>query len=111
MNIKFYFDEMMAHKVAASLRERGYTIVMAVEAEMTEKDDLTQHLVYATANEMVLVTQDKPFAGRAMENSDHAGVICWTGKQDDIGSIIRKLDEFAQIHENEDIKGQVFWLK
>jgi predicted nuclease of predicted toxin-antitoxin system len=61
--ISFYFDEMMRRKAAEELIKRGIEVVMAVDVGMTEKDDLTEHLPYATEHEMVLVTFDRKFAG------------------------------------------------
>ena len=68
-------------------------------------------LRYATEQNAVLVTRDKPFAGRTMTQTDHAGLICWTGEQDDIGGMVRRLSEFVDQHTVEQAKGQVFWLK
>jgi hypothetical protein len=109
--IKFYFDEHMPRAVEAGLVQRGHTVIMAVDVEMTGKDDDTEHLPYATEQGAVLVTRDKPFAGRTEKHSDHAGLICWTGKDDDFGGMIRQLAKFAEDHTAEDVIGQVFWIK
>lgn len=61
--ISFYFDEMMPHKVAEQLQKHGFEVVMAVDVEMVDKDDLLEHLQYATEHDLILVTQDRPFAG------------------------------------------------
>lgn len=109
--IKFYFDEHMPRAVERGLKERGYEVIMAVDVGMIEKDDDTEHLIFATQKEAVLVTRDHPFAGRAMKHSDHAGLIYWTGKDDDFGGMVRALTDFAEHHPPEEILGQVFWLK
>ncbi len=62
--IKFYFDEMMSRPVAKGLEQRGYTVIMAIDSGMTGKSDDTEHLPFAAKNGAVLVTRDKPFAGR-----------------------------------------------
>lgn len=111
MKVKFYFDEMMPHAVSEGLREHGYEVTMAIEVGMVEKDDLAEHLPYATQHGMVLVTFDHPFAGKASKQTDHTGIICWTGDSNDFGGIIRNLIEFAETYTTEDVKGQVFWLK
>lgn len=108
--ISFYFDEHMHRAVAQGLIARQIQVVMAVDADMEGMDD-DEHLRYATAQHSVLVTRDKPFAGRAMLQTNHAGLVCWTGAQDDIGGMIRQLSEFAQNHDTEAVQGQVFWLK
>jgi hypothetical protein len=109
--VGFYFDEMMPRVVADQLIARGHTVVMAVDVEMVKKDDLTKHLVYATEHGLVLVTFDRPFATRAMALTDHAGVVCWTGIQDDFGGQIRLFGEVADKHTPEETAGRVFWLK
>jgi len=110
-NISFYFDEMMSHKVAEPLIAQGYTVIMAVNVGMEEKDDLADHLRFATENECVLVTCDRKFAGLAMERTDYAGLICWTGILDDFGGQIRAFIRFGEQHTSDDVKGCVFWLK
>jgi hypothetical protein len=52
-----------------------------------EKDDLSEHLVYAGEHKRVLVTRDKPFATKALSIEEHSGVVCWTGQPNDIGSM------------------------
>jgi predicted nuclease of predicted toxin-antitoxin system len=109
--IRFYFDEMMSRIVASKLTEEGYDVVMAVDVGMMDKDDDTEHLVYAKEHSLVLVTQDRPFAGRTSKHADHAGLICWVGDLNDFGNQIRLLKEFAGLRETDDVKGMVFWLK
>ena len=109
--IGFYFDEHVPRRVATQLIERDITVVMAVDVGMVEKDDLTEHLTYATEHGLVMVTFDRPFAGRAMALTDHTGLVCWTGILDDFGGQVRVLSEFAEGNEPEEVAGQVFWLK
>ena len=109
--IGFYFDEMMSRTVASQLINRGYEIIMAVDVGMVGKDDLTGHLTCATEHGLVLVTHDKPFAGRAMSLPDQTGVLCWTGAPRDYGGMIRAFSSFATQNQPEAIKGRVFWLK
>jgi len=109
--IGFYFDEHMDRKVTRSLIKRGYHVVMAVDVGMESKDDDTEHLPYATANNLVMVTFDHPFAGRTMSRSDHPGLICLDQEiQDNIGSMIEVLADFAELHDPEKDAGQVYWL-
>ncbi|MBI1280831.1 MAG: hypothetical protein GC179_22090 [Anaerolineaceae bacterium] len=102
----------MPRSVAESLIKSGIEIILAVDVEMTQKDDDTEHLLYATENDLVMVTFDRPFAGRTMERSDHLGVICLSESlRNDIGGQIRVLSAFAASHSSETTNGQVFWLK
>jgi len=109
--IQFYLDEMMPRAVAKGLVAQGIWIIMAVDVEMIEKDDLSEHLVYATKQGAVLVTRDKPFATRTLSTKDHAGLICWSGAQNDVGGMVRKLAEFAEKYTAEQSVNRVFWLK
>ncbi|NUP85812.1 MAG: DUF5615 family PIN-like protein [Burkholderiaceae bacterium] len=105
-----YFDEMMPRPVANELIQRGHEVTMAVDVGMEEQPD-PLHLAYATERELILVTQDKPFAGIASKRTDHSGVLCWNGAQNDLGGQIRALSDFAETHTPESVAGQVFWLK
>ncbi|MDX1990783.1 MAG: DUF5615 family PIN-like protein [bacterium] len=111
MTIRFYFDEHMQRPVAKALIQKGIEVIRAVDVGMEAKDDDREHLPYATKNQLVLVTFDRPFAGRTMSRNDHAGLICLSEKiRNDIGEIIRALTEFAELYDMDDVKGQVFWL-
>jgi predicted nuclease of predicted toxin-antitoxin system len=107
--ISFYFDEMLSRKAAEQLVQRGYVVIMANDVGMTEKPD-SEHLVYATDKRLVLVTFDRPFAGRAMQSTEHAGLVCLSGSQDNIGAIIRTLIDFADSHTPDEVIGRVYWL-
>jgi hypothetical protein len=110
--IKFYFDEHISRSVEKGLTERGYQVVMAVDVGMESKDDDTDHLPYATEHQLVIVTCDRPFAGRTEKRTDHSGLICLSEKlRKDIGATIRILAQFAEKHTPDDTKGRVFWLK
>jgi predicted nuclease of predicted toxin-antitoxin system len=107
--ISFYFDEHMPRAVAQGLMSRDLQVIMAIDVGMEGKSD-DEHLRYATEHETVLVTRDKPFAGRTLLHTDHTGLICWTGEKD-IGGMVRRLSEFAEQYTSEQVKRQVFWLK
>lgn len=109
--IGFYFDEHMNRAVADALIQRGYTVVMAVDVEMENKDDDTEHLPYATAHQLVMVTFDHPFAGRTMSRTDHPGLVCLAYSiRENIGRMVDVLVEFAELYIPERDAGQVFWL-
>ena len=83
---------------------------MAIDVGMSEKDDF-EHLAYATSHQMILVTFDRPFAGKASMRGDHGAIVCLpTELQVDIGGIVRTLSEFAELYDPEKDAGQVFWL-
>jgi hypothetical protein len=109
--ISFYFDEMMPRVVAEQVTLRGYDVIFAVDAGMTQKKDLTEHLVYAIEYNCVLATCDRPFARRAVDLMGHKGLVCWTGILNDFGGMVRKLTEFANQRSAEEVAGKVFWIK
>ncbi len=109
--IKFYFDEHSPRAVEKGLLKRGFEVVMAVDVGMMQKDDDTEHLPYATERGLVIFTRDEPFAGRTLKRTDHTGLVCWTGDDDNFGGMIRKLIDFAERFTAEEVLGQVYWLK
>jgi hypothetical protein len=46
--LSFYFDEMLSRIPADELSKSGYVVVMAADVGMIEKDDMSEHLPYAT---------------------------------------------------------------
>ncbi len=112
MTVGFFFDEHMPRDVAKGLQERGYEVVMTADVDMRSKDDDSEILPYAIEHQLVIVTFDRPFAGRTMKRTDHAGLVCPSEElRINIGNLIRLLTEFAETHSPEDVKGRVFWLK
>jgi hypothetical protein len=112
MPIRFYFDEHMPRTVAETLIKQGVDVILAVDVGMVQKDDDTEHLKYAAENELVMVTFDRPFAGRTMSRTDHKGLICLSESiRSDVGGQVRLLSDFAASHMSDEVIGQVFWLK
>ena len=99
----------MSRKAAEQLVQGGHSVVMAQDVEMQGKTDV-EHLAYTNENKLVLVTFDCAFAGRTAQTEDHSGLICLSGSQDAIGTIVRSLITFDENHTPEDSAGQVFWL-
>lgn len=110
--IRYYFDEHMPRSAAKGLVRHGIHVTMAVDVGMSGKDDDGEHLPYATRTGMVMVTFDRPFAGRTMSHTDHAGLICLNEKlRTNIGAIVQMLHTFAKQHTPGNTAGRVFWLK
>jgi hypothetical protein len=82
---------------------------MAIDVEMSEKDDLSEHLPYAAERDLVIVAYDRKFAGLASQTTNHAGLICLSGRQDDFGYMVRTLVEIAEQYALEAIAGPVIW--
>ncbi|PJF27912.1 MAG: hypothetical protein CUN53_02285 [Phototrophicales bacterium] len=96
--------------MANELIKLGIPTLMAVDMDMTESED-EAHLARAAQEECVLVTLDRPFAGRTTKSHvEHMGLICWTGRSSDMGGMISALMHFAQTYTLEQTVNQVFWL-
>ncbi|MDX2075289.1 MAG: DUF5615 family PIN-like protein, partial [bacterium] len=110
-DIGFYLDEHIHRHVAKGLIERGYRAIRAVDVGMTGKDDDTEHLPYATANRLIMVTIDHPFAGRTQQRTDYLCLACLAYEsRNDIGYMITLLADFIEIFDEERDAGQVHWL-
>ena len=108
--VGYYFDEHIARRIADQLVEKGIKVTLAVDAGQEGKSD-PEHLAHAAEHGLIMVTFDRPFTGKTMSSTDHAGLICWTGPLDDFGGVIRALIDFAEKHSPESCAGRVFWLK
>jgi predicted nuclease of predicted toxin-antitoxin system len=107
----YYFDEHLNRIVAKTLVARGIQVVMAVDVSMRGADDDHDHLPYATQHKLVLVTFDRPFAGRTQSRTDHPGLICLSEAiRNQIGRIVQILEDFAALYDVAKDHGQVFWL-
>jgi predicted nuclease of predicted toxin-antitoxin system len=106
-----YFDENMSRIIADALTKRGHPATMAVDVGMEGKPD-EEHLAFATQQSVVMVTFDRPFAGRAQLRSDFYGLFCLDSElQNDPGRAIELLTEYAELFNPPKDTGQVFWLK
>jgi predicted nuclease of predicted toxin-antitoxin system len=108
--IGFYLDEHISYGVAKALRQRGYTVVMAVEVGMLQKNDDEEHLPYATQHQLVMVTFDHPFATRIQACEDFYALVCLSHKiEGATGTIVNLLDEFGQLFDETTDIGKVHW--
>jgi predicted nuclease of predicted toxin-antitoxin system len=106
-----YFDEHMHRDIARALVKQGIPVTMAVDVGMTAKSD-EEHLAYATAQELIMVSFDHPFAGRTMNRDDFFGLICLPyDYMQDMGAAIEQLADYAQLFEADRDHGLVFWIK
>jgi predicted nuclease of predicted toxin-antitoxin system len=102
--VKFYLDEDISPKIAEKLREAGVDAVSAHEAAMLEASD-DEQLVYAAANECVLVTRNRydfiALTVQFFENlQPHCGLIIvpHAVRGSDIVKLVSLLREFAASH-------------
>lgn len=109
--IGFYFDEHMSRKVATALSQRNIPVILAVDVGMEGKSD-EEHLKTATERDLVMVTFDRPFAGRTSTRDDFRGLICLDPDlRQNIGRMIEALAEFAELFEPATDSGKVYWLR
>lgn len=58
--LAFYFDTHIAKAAAVQLRARGVDVIRCEEVNMAEADD-SAHLIYATQQARIMVSQDDDF--------------------------------------------------
>jgi predicted nuclease of predicted toxin-antitoxin system len=86
-----YFDEHIGRIVANALTKNDHPAIMAVDVGMEGKSD-EEHLAFATYHQAVLVTFDRPFAGRTQTRTDFFALFCLDEKlQTDPGRAIEVL--------------------
>lgn len=108
--LSYYFDEMLNRAAAVALNRRGCPVVMAGDLELDDTPG-SAHLHYATANQMILVTQDRAFAHTITARDDHTGVICLPEAMQDVNQIVEILARLAANHDADDLEGRVVWLE
>jgi predicted nuclease of predicted toxin-antitoxin system len=78
MALKFYFDTHIAKAIAVQLRIKGVDVLRCEEVGMAEASD-ESHLLYATEQERIMITQDDDFLLLDMQwrnrGEKHAGIM------------------------------------
>ena len=111
--IKLYFDEDVSRKIVVNLRNRGYDVLHACEAEMLEKEDHEQ-LEFAIAQRRTIVTHNRDdFKELHKQYLDskrrHYGIIIAKRRRDNEIVIAKLLDLFNTVTADE-IKLQLRYL-
>ena len=116
-SLKFYTDTHIDKQVAIQLRQRGIEVIRCEEVGMAEADD-EAHLVYATENQLALITKDAGFRARHFrwlnENKEHGGIFfCADRHIAAIGKIVNGCNAFYKLIEEgagtlDDIKNEFF---
>lgn len=111
--LRIYTDEDVNPAVSAGLRRRNVDAWSAVEAGALGLSDEEQ-LAYATRERAVLFTHDPDLLAIArdwiQQGKEHAGVIYVHQESLSIGECIRRLKDYADILEAEDMKNCVEYL-
>lgn len=100
-SLRFYFDTHIAKAVAIQLRLKGVEVIRCEEVGMAEADDV-EHLEYATANRLMLVSHDRDFwdihADWLGQGLRHAGIVLFHRQlQGNVGHIVTELVELHQL--------------
>lgn len=78
MALQYYFDTHIAKVVANQLRAKGVDVVRCEEVGMAEASD-EEHLVYASKEGRIMVSQDDDFltldADWQQQNRSHTGIM------------------------------------
>lgn len=100
-NLKYYFDTHIPKAAAVQLRQRGVQVVRCEEVGLAEAEDV-EHLEYATAHNLTLVSHDRDFwtihGEWLAQNLRHAGVVLFHRQfQGQIGKIVIELETLFQM--------------
>ncbi|TEU11204.1 MAG: hypothetical protein E3J21_24240 [Anaerolineales bacterium] len=111
--IKLYFDEDVSRKIMVNLRNRGYNVLHACEAEMLEKEDHEQ-LEFAIGQGRTVVTHNRDdFKELHKQYLDsergHYGIIIAKRRRDNEIVIAKLLDLLNKVTASE-IKSQLRYL-
>ena len=71
--IRFYTDEHIAYALVHGLRQRGIDVLTVQSAGMLGASD-QEHLEFARADGLVIVTQDADFLRLAVAGHPHSGI-------------------------------------
>ncbi|MBZ0301560.1 MAG: DUF5615 family PIN-like protein [Anaerolineae bacterium] len=101
--LKFYFDTHIPKAVAIQLRSRGIDVVRCEEVDLAEADDV-EHLEYATAHGLTVVSHDLDFpnihAEWVYQGLRHAGIVVFSRKMHgNIGKLVTELFDWYQLIE------------
>lgn len=93
--LKFYFDTHIPKAVATQLRNRGVEVVRCEEVELAEADDV-EHLEYATALGLTLVSHDRDFwsihGEWLSQGLHHTGIVLFNQRfQGQVGKLTQEL--------------------
>lgn len=109
MGLSILADEDVQRVVVTALRENGYNVTRAVDryGPSTVDCDLLEE---ATERSEVILTEDKDFAALATDH-DHGGILLIASHNPDPGDIVRAVDRLQNVHDPDDLVGEVIWIE
>ncbi len=106
--LAFYTDESVNIAVAEGLKRRGIKAISTRDANNRGLSDKEQ-LVYATNNNLVIVTHDDDFLSKTME-LEHKGIVYIHQQKYSVGNLIRMLKLLWDIAERKEMVNHVEFL-
>lgn len=107
--LRLYLDENLSLTIADGLRRRGVDVVTARDAKRLGDDDESQ-LVFATAEERILVTFDDDFLAIAASGIEHAGIAYCHSEKYTKGELIYALLVLCNVMSQDEMRNHVEFL-
>jgi predicted nuclease of predicted toxin-antitoxin system len=116
LSLRLYADHIVDERFSVDLRRNGFDLILAREVGNQLLSD-EEHLVWATAQNRVILTHDRkdfiPLAKAwALAGREHTGVILSAQPGEDIpyGALLRRLLRLLDSFTAEDMHDRVEWL-
>lgn len=108
-------DECVSPLLAGWLRQQGWDVLTAHEAQMVGASD-EEHLAFATQQERILLTFNardfKQLAETwASQGREHSGIIlCPAMPKSAYGRLVHRLEQLQRLLSSEQMRNTVIWL-
>lgn len=107
--IRFHLDESADGRLAAALRRRGIDVTTPLDAALVSAED-ERHLIFADAENRVVVTQDSDFLQLHQAGTSHAGIAYYAPGTRTLGYLVRYLCLMHDCLNADEMCGQVEYL-
>jgi hypothetical protein len=107
--IRYYLDQHVYGPVLAGLRQCGIDVLSAQEAGRCGLSDADQ-LIFATAEERVMVTFDLDYLALHNSGTQHGGIAWCPATKHTIGPLIQLLVLLHAVADRQSIKNRVEYL-
>lgn len=105
---RFHLDENMPLAVAEGLHQRDRECSTTQTEGLMGASDPDQ-FAFTKRERRILITSDRDFARITAQDTDHPGVILWTGKRH-YGKLIKEIDELCFEMADDEFHGRIFYL-
>ncbi len=107
--IRFHLDESVDSAVADGLQRRGAHVTTAKSVGLLQAPD-EEHMAFALANELCLVTHDDDFLALARQGIKHSGIAFCHAEARSIGQIIAALMLIRDCMTTDEMRNHVEFL-